>query len=181
MRRNVDKTKEKGTDVPCEAILILLTVLCLTINKIARCSLQAWEQSVISERGLLRVWVFLWYVMAVKYRLVSCVPLPHYHHVNHSPDTLPVLAYYKRKSNHTWVCALINVRQLLSKPSHFMLVRDKPCLGIMLRLPDTCSAPATASGHKSPVCVSDDSCQCRSSGGRDHSNPLWSHLTICWE
>ena len=56
-----------------------------------------------------------------------------------------------------------------------------PCLGIMLRLPDTCSAPATASGHKSPVCVSDDSCQCRSSGGRDHSNPLWSHLTICWE
>lgn len=63
-------------EVPCEAIVILLTVLCLTINKIARCSLQAWEQSVIWERGLPRVWVFLLCVMAVKYCLVSCVPLP---------------------------------------------------------------------------------------------------------
>ena len=72
MRRNVDKTKEK--ELTSWSNRHFATVLCLTINKIARCSLQAWEQSVISERGLLRVWVFLWYVMAVKYRLVSCVP-----------------------------------------------------------------------------------------------------------
>ena len=72
------QNERKGTlKVPfCEAIVILLTVLCLTINKIARCSLQAWEQSVIWERGLLRVWVFVWGVMPVKYCLVSCVPLP---------------------------------------------------------------------------------------------------------
>ena len=178
MRRNVDKTKEKGTDVPCEAILFLLTVLCLTINKIARCSLQAWEQSMISERGLLCVWVFLWYVMAVKYRLVSCVP----------PAPL---SSCQPLSRYTSCAGLLQkkIKSYLSVRSHqrqALIVKTQPlyvgpCLGIMLRLPDTCSAPATASGHKSPVCFSDDSCQCRSSGGRDHSNPLWSHLTICWE
>ena len=155
------QNERKGTlKVPsCEAIVILLTVLCLTINKIARCSLQAWEQSVIWERGLLRVWVFVWGVMPVKYCLVSCVPLP-------------PLSSCQPLSRYTSCAGLLQkkIKSYLSECSHQLqaiIVKTEPLyvgpwqamFWIMLWLPDTCSAPATTSGHKSPVCFSDDSSQ----------------------
>lgn len=184
------QNERKGTlKVPfCEAIVILLTVLCLTINKIARCSLQAWEQSVIWERGLLRVWVFVWGVMPVKYCLVSCVPLPPLSScVMSATLQIHFLCWLVTKENQIilkWVLSSTpgnycqNWATLCwSVTSHVWGL----CCGFLIPVPPRPPQVATSLQSVSRMTVP----KCRGRGGRGHSNPQLTppdlHLTICRE
>ena len=175
MSRNVDKTKEKklrlfGTSQwsPLWSHRNFAHCLCLTINNIARCSLQAWEQSVIWERGLPRV--FLLCVMAVRYCLVSCVPLP-------------PLSSCQPLSRYTSCAGLLQkkIKSYLTEFSHQLaaiIVKTEPLYVDPWQAVFGDYVVASwylfRPGHRKSVSLSP---KCGGRGGRDHSNP---RLTPLW-
>ena len=100
---------------------------------------------------------------------MSCVPLPPLSSC-HTTLQIHFLSRLVTKENQIILKSVLSSRSgnYCHKGASLCLSVTSLMFGIMLWLPDTCSAPATS--------LRADSSQVRGLGGRGQSNPLWSPL-----
>ena len=130
-KRNWESSRPHN-EVPCVAIVILLTVMCLTINKIARCSLQPWEQSVIWERGLLPRCEYLCDVSR-RWVMVLCrvSPCLHYHHVTPLSRYTSCLGSLQKKiKSYLSLCSHQDQAIIVTRELVYVCPWQASCLGL---------------------------------------------------